>query len=554
VAITINIDEGSQYRVAALEVNGITRPDRDTILAMLSCSPGQPFSETIVAVDRDYFLTVYQSAGYPDVTFGYQVLPGDGEHEMKVVYNVVQGQPRFVRDVLFTGLRRTSRRLVDPNILLKAGDPLSWTEMGRMQRRLYNLGVFDKVDMAIQNPAGETQNKYVLYNINEGHRYYVAFGLGAEIARIGGSSTNIENSQGSTGFAPRTNLEVSRLNLWGLGHSLNFKGRYSTLDRRLSLNYLAPRYRNVEGRNISITALYDNTRDVLTFSARRLEGAVQLSQRLSKPTTVFWRYSWRNVKVDESTLKIDPLLIPLVSQPSQIAMIGANLIQDRRDNPANAHRGVYNSIDAGVAEHFLGGNKNFFRFLGRNSYYKRLTGEWVLASNTQFGAILPFRSDPTLSNFAYIPIAEHFFGGGSSSHRGFSDNQAGPRDLLTGFPLGGNALLFHSTELRFPFLGENINGVLFHDFGNIYKDVGSITFRVHQRDVQDFNYMVHAAGVGIRYNTPVGPVRVDLAYSFNPPNFFGLKGTYEELIQGTATPQLQNGRHFQFFISIGQAF
>ena len=159
-----------------------------------------------------------------------------------------------------------------------------------------------------------------------------------------------------------------------------------------------------------------------------------------------------------------------------------------------------------------------------------------------------------LSAFEYIPIAEHFFGGGSSSHRGFSDNQAGPRDLLTGFPLGGNALLFHSTELRFPFLGENINGVFFHDFGNIYKDLGSITFRVHQRDVQDFNYMVHAAGFGIRYNTPVGPVRVDLAYSFNPPTFFGLKGTYQELIQGTATPQLQPGRHFQFFISIGQAF
>ena len=235
-------------------------------------------------------------------------------------------------------------------------------------------------------------------------------------------------------------------------------------------------------------------------------------------------------------------------------MIGANLIQDRRDDPANAHRGMYNSIDTGLAEHIFGGNKNFFRFLARNSYYKRLTGEWILASNTEFGWIRPFRADPEVSAFDYVPLAEHFFGGGSSSHRGFGDNQAGPRDLLTGFPLGGNALLFHTTELRFPFLGENINGVVFHDLGNIYKDLGSITFRVHQRDNQDFNYMVHAAGFGIRYNTPVGPVRVDLAYSFNPPTFFGLKGTYEELIKGTATPQLQRGKHFQFFISIGQAF
>ena len=126
---------------------------------MLSCAPGQPFSETNVAIDRDYILTIYQSSGYPEVTFNYQVLPGDGEHQMKVVYNVIQGQPRFVRDVLITGMHSTSRRLVDPNILLKAGDPLSWTEMGRMQRRLYNLGVFDKVDMAIQNPDGRDREQ-----------------------------------------------------------------------------------------------------------------------------------------------------------------------------------------------------------------------------------------------------------------------------------------------------------------------------------------------------------------------------------------------------------
>jgi outer membrane translocation and assembly module TamA len=77
---------------------------------------------------------------------------------------------------------------------------------------------------------------------------------------------------------------------------------------------------------------------------------------------------------------------------------------------------------------------------------------------------------------------------------------------------------------------------------------------VHQKDIQDFAYMVHAVGFGIRYRTPVGPVRVDLAYSINPPTFFGLKGTYQQLLFGGATPTVQNVSHFQFFISIGQAF
>jgi len=322
----------------------------------------------------------------------------------------------------------------------------------------------------------------------------------------------------------------------------------------VSLNYLAPRYRNVEGRNISFTALYDNTRDVRTFTAKRYEGSVQLSQRLSKATTALWRYTWRDVVVDQSTLKINPLLIPSLAQPARIAMISANLIQDRRDDPVDAHRGIYNSADLGLVNHYFGGNKNFLRFLGRNSYYRRLHGDTVLASNTQCGWLHPYSIAPGNDPAQYIPLPERIFGGGSTSHRGFPDNQAGPRDLLTGFAIGGNALLFHSTELRFPFLGENMTGVVFHDMGNIYSDLGSISFRYKQRDKTDFNYMVQAVGFGVRYKTPVGPVRLDLAYSLNPPVFNGLKGTYLQLLLNQATPAIQRVSHFQFFFSIGQAF
>jgi outer membrane protein assembly factor BamA len=293
---------------------------------------------------------------------------------------------------------------------------------------------------------------------------------------------------------------------------------------------------------------------VNTFTARRIEGALQLSQRFTKATTALWRYTWRNVRIAEGTLKIDPLLIPQLLQPARIGMISTNVVRDRRDNPTDAHRGIYNTLDLGVASHLLGGNKNFARLLARNSYYKTLRRFYVLATNTQFGWISPFRVRSDIDPTQYVPIAERFFGGGNSSHRGFPDNQAGPRDLLTGFPLGGNALLFHSTELRFPLLGDNINGVLFHDMGNIYSSPSDISFRVSQRDLTDFNYMVHAVGFGIRYRTPVGPVRIDLAYSLNPPRYNGLEGTYEELLFGGATPAIKSVKRFQFFISIGQAF
>ena len=94
-------------------------------------------------------------------------------------------------------------------------------------------------------------------------------------------------------------------------------------------------------------------------------------------------------------------------------------------------------------------------------------------STTRIG--LPAGVDPTQS----LPLPERFFGGGSNSMRGFPENQAGPRDPLTGFPIGGNALLFHSTELRLPLIGDNIDGVFFHDIGNIYSSLGKISFRFH---------------------------------------------------------------------------
>ena len=153
VAATVHIVEGPQYLVSKLDLTGVPEADKAQILANVASIPGQPFSETNLGFDRDFILNRYQSQGYPDVTFDWRIKPGPGPHEMALEYIVTLGPRRFVRQVLITGMRHTSHRLIDPNIMLKPGDPLSWTAMGEMQRRLYNLGVFDKVDMAIQNPG-----------------------------------------------------------------------------------------------------------------------------------------------------------------------------------------------------------------------------------------------------------------------------------------------------------------------------------------------------------------------------------------------------------------
>jgi outer membrane protein assembly complex protein YaeT len=561
IAVFIEIKEGPQYFIDSLQVDGIEHINKDEILATLSCVPGQPFSEFNVAVDRDAILARYNERGFPNATFEWNSTPASLPHRVVLRFVIHEGTQQSVRQVLVTGNKVTKDRLVFRNLRLNPGDPLSPAAITETQRRLYDLGVFAKVDAAIQDPDGEISEKYVLYNLDEARRYSLATGFGAELGRIGGCNTCFEAPAGATGFSPRVSIDLTRNNLWGDTHSISLRTRASTLNQRALLNYSWPRFSNHDNLTVSFTGLYEASRDVRTFSFHREEGSAQLTQKLTKTTTLFYRLAYRRVSV--SDLKITPFLIPQLSQPVRVGITSINLVQDRRDDPVEPHKGVYTTVDLGLAGKFLASQVNFLRFLARNASYYPIGKRLVLARSTEFGDIYAFnyKGDP----FEAIPLPERFFGGGGTSHRGFPEEQAGPRDTSTGFPLGGTALLFNQTELRFPLIGDDIGGVLYHDMGNVYSALGNVSGRVHQRDLQDFDYMVHAVGFGVRYRTPVGPVRLDLGYSVNPPYFFGFKGTPQDLVNGGVNPcaatspvvnqcAVQNVSHFQFFFSIGQTF
>jgi outer membrane protein insertion porin family len=567
IAVIVVIDEGPQWFVSKLQVAGVQQPGARGIISTLSSSEGQPFSEFSVAADRDAILAYYFTNGFPNASFEWSSKPGAQPHQVELRFVIAEGSRQFVRDVLVEGLGATRPGLVARNLLLSAGDPLSPIRMADTQRRLYDLGIFATVDMAIQNPDGQAQRKYVVYDMEEAKKYSFDGGLGAEIGVIGGSQTSLVAPGGSTGFSPRVSFDITRLNFLGLGHTISLRTRISTLEKRGIVTYLAPRFRNHDNLDLSFTVLYDDTRDVNTFSAKREEGSVQLSQKLSKPSTILYRFSYRRVGV--SNLKIDPNLVPLLSQPVRVGVLSANYIQDRRDDPTDAHKGIYNTVDLGLASNALGSQVNFVRGLARNATYHRIGKKIVLARELTFGDIIPYsyRSQPcplgtvtcnsATDTLDAVPFPERFFSGGGDSHRGFPVNQAGPRDLKTGFPIGGTALLFNKTELRFPLIGDNIGGVLFHDAGNVYSTLGKVSFRVQQRNLQDFDYMVHAVGFGIRYRTPIGPVRLDMAYSINPPRFFGCTGNIDQLLKCGTDPTLRTDHsisHFQFSFSIGQTF
>ncbi len=561
LAVFITIKEGPQYFVNALTVEGIKSLDEQNILGRLSSVAGQPFSEFNVAVDRDTILAQYFERGFPNATFEWSFRPAAEPNRVDLRFVINEGRQQFVRQVLISGNRVTRTQLIDRAITLNPGDPLSPIQITEIQRRLYGLGMFARVDTAIENPEGDTDRKYVLYNVDEARRYSLAVGFGAELGRIGGCQACFESPGGATGFSPRVSIDVSRANLWGLGHALSLRTRFSSYNQRGLLNYNWPRFRQNENLTVSLTALYEESRDVRTFNFRRQEASTQLNHRLTKATTLFYRYAYRRVSI--SDLKVTPFLLPQLSQPVRVGITSLNVVQDRRDDPLEPRKGIYNTLDVGVADRFFGSQPSFARFLARNASYHPLGPRLVFARSTEFGDLYAFRT--SLGAFDAIPLAEHFFGGGGTSHRGFPQNQAGPRDTSTGFPLGGTALLFNQSELRFPLIGEDIGGVAYHDAGNIYSSLSNLSFRFHQRGLEDFDYMVHNVGFGLRYRTPIGPLRVDLGYTINPPRYFGFNGSQEDLVNAGVTPcSPSNGTpnlceqrrvsHFSFFFSIGQTF
>lgn len=574
VAVTLTVDEGPQWLVSNLTVNGIEKMKRDEITSLLTSVAGQPFAEVNLASDRNAVLTYYYEHGFAAATFQAQWRRSGLPNRADVVYTISEGNEQFVRKVITSGLANTRQSVIDKAITMKPGDPLSPIAEAEIQRSFYNMGIFARVDTAIQNPDGDIAHKYVLYNFDEASRYDLSIGLGAQIAQIGQPSVySLGSPGGSTGFSPEVSADLSRLNFFGLGHTLTLHGEYSSINQLASLSYIQPRFMGDPDRTLTYSLLYNEEFDIRTFASLREEASVQVSQKLSKSLTGLLGVAYRRVSV--SQVVIPSLLIPLFLQPVRIGIVTANLSQDKRDNSANPHHGVYNTADIGIAGKFLGSQRSFVRALFRNATYYSLTKNLILARQTQFGLIIPFAAPPGISAEQSVPLPERFFAGGADSMRGFAYDEAGPRDIgaplvpggpssaPTGFPLGGNAIFMNNVELRFPLIGSNIQGVLFHDMGNVYDKLSDISLRFTQKNVQDFNYAVQAAGFGVRYKTPVGPIRLDLAYSINPPAYEGFGGTPEQLLQcnpnnpnpaSYCTPSHQQLSHFQFFFSIGQTF
>jgi outer membrane protein assembly factor BamA len=376
------------------------------------------------------------------------------------------------------------------------------------------------------------------------------------------------------------------------------------LQQRGLISYEIPKLFNQDRFKVFYTVFYDNSLDVATFTSQREEGKIDLRQQIGKQqlnhsTSITYRFDYRYVKASHLASNFSPAEFSLFSLPARVGGPGLTFIRDKRDNPLESTKGQYFTLDAFAASSYFGSQANFARALAQDSTYYAFgptNHKFVLARSTTLGLEQVYRGTLVFppgacqlsglslnscpAGISVIPLPEVFFAGGGNSHRGFGLNQAGPRDPDSGFPVGGTALFVNSEELRFPsvslpYLGEGFGFAIFHDMGNVFTaghDMLKGLMRWHQPDpVQcvpssgvmntgcetyfnnsGYDYTSHVVGLGLRYKTPIGPLRFDFGYNLNPTGFF--QGTSFSATGQALFFETQHLRPFNFFFSIGQPF
>jgi outer membrane protein assembly factor BamA len=609
LVIRFVIDEGKQTLVSSLQIEGMKTISEQEIRNVVGSSPGQPYSDINVASDRNNILALYYNEGFPNATFTYTAEtdtpttdaphvvktteekdknPQTNETPMetqraepvKLVYKIDEGAQIRVKRVMLTGYNHTRVHIIQRDVTVKPDQPLREGDVVGSQQKLYNLGIFNRVTIEPQNANGTDPNKDVVVLVEEAKRYTIAYGGGFEVQRLA-STTN--PTGGELQAAPRGIFEISKQNLTGRADSLSLKIRGSTIQGRALLVYSSPDTFDNPKWSLQATAYVEKTQDINTFSQVRYEGNLQLTNQWSNRTTFLYRYAFRKVTV--SNLNIPSDEIPLFNQPTLVSEFSGIWFRDTRDNPADASKGTLNSADVGVASTAVGSSASFVRMFFQNSGYTPITRNWTYARSIRMGILLPFADTVSLTFPAQtttpppqvIPLPERLFSGGGANLRGFALNQAGPRDSITGFPVGGQALLVINQELRFPlrvpFVPSGLGGAFFYDGGNSYSRLNRMTFRwappvpVFQTAypglpfnrfnpqhcvyncTNELNYFSHTVGFGLRYATPVGPIRIDLGYQINRSEIvIPCKNTAVFCQQGTHLP------HFQIFFNLGSSF
>jgi outer membrane protein insertion porin family len=433
-----------------------------------------------VAADRAEVLAGCRAAGYLQAEVTPEVGFSEDRSQAHVVLRVALGPRTPVGRVVVTGLEHSREIVVRRELALAPGDPLSLQELLESQRRLSALGIFRRVSIAEIDPDSAADRSLVV-TVEEGPRSSVAYGLGyAERELL------------------RVSAEVTRRNLAGMDRSLSAYVRASFSGSRALLTYREP-YLRGRKRELFATAFREED-DRESFDFVSFGGVVQSVFSLRAPLTAILRYTYQLTRVFNVEVPLEE--IDRQFQSSTFSGPAFSLVNDTRDDQLDPRRGRFASADVQLSLRVLGGD-SFVKAFSQVSVYRRVSASMLAALGGRLGLARTLGRDEPLR----VPLPDRFFAGGDYSLRGFATDTVGPRELTADgrlVPTGGNALLLGSLELRRD-LGRNFSLAAFSDAGNVYSLASAIS-------LADVRY---SAGLGLRYRSALGPLRVDWGYKLN---------------------------------------
>ncbi|HSM87223.1 MAG TPA: POTRA domain-containing protein, partial [Candidatus Limnocylindrales bacterium] len=497
VGVAFQVQEGKRDIVESLRVEGNNSiPENQLSPKGLNLEAGKPYSQQLLNKDRDQIMATYLDKGFLTMVFRSRITAEKRDpHRIQVIYRIDEGPQVYTSSLHPVGEVHTRPEIMTRATNIKVGKPLSQTTLLRGESQLYTLGqVFDWTNVDSRRPIISQSRADVLIKVHEAKRNTIRYGFGFEATKRGGNvpggtvavpglppvglPSNFKTSE-QTFWGPRGSVEYTRRNFRGRAETLNagvFAGR---LDQRANAGWLNPQFHNsswTASMNISGERSSQNP----LFTSLLGQGGIQFQKFLDadRAKSVFIRYNF-------SRTNLSNLLAPDLVLPSdrnvRLSTVSGSFTRDTRDNPLDAHRGIYESFEIDMNPSAFGSNTNFARFLGQTAYYKSLFGDTVVwANSVRLGLEEAFAGE-------HIPVSESFFSGGGSTLRGFPLNGAGPQrpvqvcgdpaDPTTcaqiTVPVGGPQLLILNSELRFPTsLISNLGGVVFYDGGNVFRSVG----------------------------------------------------------------------------------
>lgn len=465
VPVVFHVEPGPRVVLGHFAIEGTLPDGPDPALPL---EVGQPYQVRDVAIARDRLLAAWRDAGYLQAEVEPSVTRSEDGREAAVTLRLTPGPRVRIDRIVLAGLERTRAEVVRRELRLEEGGPLGVQSLLETQRRLSALGIFQQVSVRELDPESPGERSVVV-EASEAPRTVLSYGAGYSERDLA-----------------RASFEVTRRNLFGMARSITAFARIGFRGSRFLATYREPWFLG-RRRELFVTAFREEE-DRDDFDFVRFGGLVQTARNLGPNWSLIGRLSYRQTRV--SDIQLPPEEIDREFTDSTFSGPSASLLRDTRDDPLNPTAGAFFGADAQLSADVLGGD-SFVKGFVQLALYRRLWSGGVLAASGRVGLSGTFGSAPS-----QLPLPDRFFAGGAYSLRGF------PVDEVV--PAGGNALLLGTVELRIAARGALSVGT-FADFGNVFP-------LVRDMDLGDLRY---TAGIGLRYQSPFGPLRVDWAYKLD---------------------------------------